>query len=106
MYSPSLMAVLPSAWKRVPLVMPLMRKWLTSAPSVACRSTTIKAVWVSSSVVMSGTTGVSPTGVTVMVEVATPLWAATFVPSSDDSTPKLPARLVCRSGVKVSPAWP
>ena len=40
----------------------------------------------------------SLTGVTLMVEVATPLWAATEEPSSEDSTLKLPARLVCRSG--------
>jgi len=98
------MAVLPSAWKSVPLLMPLTRKWLTSPPSVGCRSATIRPVWVSSIVVMSATTGVSPTGVTVMVEVATADCAATLVPSSDDCTPKLPSAVTFESGVKVSPA--
>jgi len=101
-----LIAVVPSAWKSVPLVIPLMRKCVTSVLSTAARSSTIRPDWVSSTVVMSATTGVSPTGVTVMVDVATSLWAATEEPSSDASRPKLPARLVCRSGVKRRPAWP
>jgi len=90
----------------VPFVMPLMRKWLTSAPSTAARFNKMKPDWVSSSVVMSVTTGVSPTAVTLMVDVATPLWAATENPSSDDSSPKLPPRLVFGFGVKRSPARP
>jgi len=55
---------------------------------------------------MSGATGVSPTGITLMVEVATPLWAATEEPSSEDSTPKLQGRFESAAGVKRSLAWP
>ena len=51
------------------------------------------------------TCGVSPTGVMVIVEVAAELWAATVVPSSDDSTSKLPAVLLFASGVNFTPAW-
>jgi len=61
---------------------------------------------VSSTVVMFAATGVSPTGVTVMVEVATALWAATLEPSSEASTPKLPGSTESAVGVKRSPAWP
>jgi len=62
--------------------------------------------WVSSKVVVSPTTGVSPTGTIEMVEVATPLWAATELPSSDDCTSKLPSAVTFELGVKRSPAWP
>jgi len=58
------MAVVPSAWNRLPLLMALTRKWVTSVPSVGWRSTTIRPDWVSSTVVVSATTGVSPTGIT------------------------------------------
>ena len=59
---------------------------------------------VSSRVVILATCGVSPTGVTVIVEVAAELWAATVVPSSDDSTSKLPAVFEFTVGVNLSPA--
>ena len=72
----------------------------------ALRSSRLRPDCMSSSVVLSATTGVSPTGVTVMVEVATALCAATLLPSSDDSTAKLPGRTEAAVGVKVSPAWP
>ena len=88
----------------MPLAIPEMRKWVTSAPSLALRSTTMSPDCVSSSVVMLATCGVSPTGVTVMVEVATPLCTATVLPSSEDSTSKLPAAVEFGEGVNRRPA--
>ena len=55
--------------------------------------------------VLSAEVGASLTGVTVMVEVATPLWAATVEPSSEDSTSKLPAVLMSLVGLNFRPAW-
>ena len=43
---------------------------------------------------------------TVMVEVTDPDWAATEVPSSEDSTSKLPLTLLFAAGVNFSPALP
>ncbi len=73
-------------------------KWVTSAPSLALRLSTMSPDCVSSSVVMLAACGVSPTGVIVIVEVATPLWAATDVPFWDDSTSKVAAVLRSASG--------
>ena len=50
--------------------MPDISKCVTSAPSLAFLFITIAPDCVSSTVVMSATTGVSPTGVTVIVDVA------------------------------------
>ena len=63
--------------------MPEVRKCVTSGPSSGFGVITMGAEGVSSKVVMSATTGVSPTGVTVIVEVAMALWVATVLPSSD-----------------------
>ena len=84
----------------------LILKWVTSAPSLALRLSTIAPDWVSSSVVMSAACGVSPTGVTVIVDVAAALCAATLVPFSDDSTSKLPSVLELAVGVNFRPALP
>ncbi len=82
----------------------LILKCVTSAPSAALRLMTMAPDCASSSVVMFAACGVSPTGVTVIVEVATPLWAATVEPSSEDSTSKLPVVSLSVAGVNLSPA--
>ena len=92
------MIVTPSAWNSVPPLMLEIRKCVTSAPSLACRSRTIAPDWVSSTVTKPGTIGVSPTGVIVIVEVATPDCAATVVPSCDDSTLKEPGAVAFAGG--------
>ena len=101
-----MISVVPSFWYSVPFWMFEIRRCVTSAPSAALRSRTMPPDCVSSSVVMSDACGVSPTGVTLIVDVATPLWAATDVPFSEDSTSKLPAAFVFEDGVNFSPACP
>ena len=64
MKSPSLIGVVPSFWNSVPLVMLVILKCVTSAPSTALREMTRPlVVCVSSSVVALVTEGVSATGV-------------------------------------------
>ena len=64
---------------------------------------TIAPDCVSSSVVMLAACGVSPTGVTVIVDVAAELCAPTDVPFSDDSTSKLPSVVLFDDGVNFKP---
>jgi len=72
MKSPLLISVVPLFWYSVPLLMPVIWKWVTSAPSAALRLITRPVVLcVSSLVVALVTEGVSTTGLTVIVTVAT-----------------------------------
>src|SRR5437879_13817687 len=74
MKSPLLIGVVPLFWNSVPLVMPVILKFVTSAPSAAFRvMTRPEVVCVSSFVVALVTDGVSATALTVMVAVAKPL---------------------------------
>src|SRR6266576_4748992 len=71
MKSPLLIGVVPLLWNRVPLVMPVILKFVTSAPSPALRvMTRPEVVCVSSFVVAFVTDGVSATGVTLKTTVA------------------------------------
>ena len=83
----------------------LILKCVTSPPSFALRLMTIAPDCASSKVVMLATCGVSPTGVTVIVEVTELLWAATDVPFSEDSTSKLPVVSTSVAGVNFRPDW-
>ncbi len=81
-------------------------KWVTSAPSLALRFSTMSPDCVSSSVVMFAACGVSPTAVMVMV-------AFTVFPPRPGSlldveawAVKLPLALVFRDGVNFRPALP
>ena len=70
---PLVIDVMPSFWNRVPFVMPVILKCVTSAPSAALRLMTRPlVVWTSSLVVALVTDGVSATGLTVIVAVASP----------------------------------
>src|SRR5882762_4655502 len=74
MKSPLLIGVTPLFWNRVPLVMPVILKWVTSAPSAALRlMTRPEVLCVSSLVVVGVTDGVSATVLTVIVAVAKPV---------------------------------
>ncbi len=65
MKAPSAIGVTPSFWNSVPLAMPVIRKWVTSAPSAGfLDNTSPDVVWVSSGVVALVTEGVSATGAT------------------------------------------
>ena len=76
MKSPSLTMVAPSNRYRVPLVMPVILKWVTSAPSTALRLITRPPLdIVSSSVVALVTLGVSATGASVSVDRSTSVLA-------------------------------
>ena len=68
MKSPLLIAVVPSFWNSVPLVMPVILKNATAELSAALRETTSPdALWVSSLVVALVTDGVSARSLTVML---------------------------------------
>src|SRR5204862_5255497 len=100
-------AVVPSFLKRVPLVMLVILKWVTSAPSAPFRlMTKPDVVWVSSLVVAFVTDGVSAIAVTVIVAVADPL----LKPPPDESvapwTWKLPLANEFAAGVNLKPALP
>src|ERR1700674_841454 len=74
---PSAMTVVPSFWKRAPLVMLVILKCVTSVPSAALRlMTSPEVVWVSSSVTASVTDGVlatanAPLAPSMMIAAAT-----------------------------------
>src|SRR5229473_750961 len=73
MKSPLLIGVTTLFWNRVPLVIPVILKCVTSAPSTALRVMTRPDVdCVSSLVVVFVTDGVSAIGVIVIVAVAAP----------------------------------
>src|SRR6267143_3109930 len=81
MKSPLLIGVVPLFWNSVPLVMPVILKCVTSAPSAALRLITRpEVVCVSSLVVALVTDGVSATALTVKV-------AWLVLPHSPVSTP-------------------
>ena len=71
MKSPLTMGVVPSLWNRVPPVMLVILKKVTSAPSAPFGLITSPAAdWVSSSVTVAVTVGVSATGLTVRAMVS------------------------------------
>src|SRR5438105_11030347 len=74
MKSPLLIGVVPSLWNNVPLLIAVIWKFVTSAPSAVLRPITRPAVvCVSSLVVALVTEGVSATALTVIVNVWTAL---------------------------------
>ena len=107
MKSPLAIGVVPSFWNSVPLVMLVILKCVTSAPSPALRQMTRPlVVCVSSSVVALVTDGVSATALTVIV-------AVTALPPSPASallveacTSKLPVPEKLAAGVNFRPALP
>ena len=104
---PLVICVVPSFWYSVPLVMPVILKCVTSAPSAALREITSPlVVCVSSLVVALVTDGVSATGLTVIVAFAvlpprpaSPLDVEAWIV-------KLPLPKKSAVGVNFSPALP
>src|SRR6202521_6038172 len=102
-----LITVVPSFLKSVPLVMLVILKCVTSAPSAGLRLITKpEVVWVSSLVVASVTDGVSAAAFTVIVAEARPPPNPPLVAFSDACTSKLPLAKEFAAGVNFKPALP
>jgi hypothetical protein len=105
MKSPLLMAVVPSFLYSVPPLMPVILKWLTSAPSAALRLSTRPLLdCVSSTVVALVTEGVSATGVTFSVVVVLSVFAPPLplLPPSSMPTVRVTAVVALLAVVKVT----
>src|SRR5260370_1096914 len=107
MKSPLLIGVTPLFWNRLPLVIPVILKCVTSAPSTALRvMTSPEVVCVSSLVVEFVTEGVSGIGVMVIVAVAARGLSTVPTASVEPCTWKLPATIEFAVGVNFNPAPP
>ena len=107
MKAPSAIAVVPSFWNRLPLVMPVILKWVTSVLSAALRvSTKPEVVWVAGIVLALVTDGVSATGVIVMTAFTVLPASPPFTPLDDACAVKAPVALELAVGVNFSPALP
>jgi hypothetical protein len=107
MKSPLLMTVVPSFLYSVPLLMPVILKWVTSAPSTALRlNTSPLLVCTPGEVLALLTLGVSATGVTVMVAVAVAPPRPPSLPAVAACAANEPALSLSAVGVNFRPAWP